>query len=414
MRPPSPILTIGQHSLFMEPSSIEEEYTVSDWTNDYVTTGTTTPIYVPRNGRSKIIEPGKGYFQVQVISAQAAFHGSFWTKVKSLIVTSQVTLNHPLLGSDPLRAIQRSIAVQKNRAEQLGMSPNLIKLVPATMDHISISIDFILDTEDRLAMLGGLINDDAFTAAISLAPGAAVVARTIGGLAQKVLQTFLHAEQRKPILQFSGDFNIADGLRDGLYVILGTRDEQYPLPNRLPKLEVRDGRLLVEGRPVTQLSYIVLSITGLDIRTRDLNGGAEWDAKLRRAETIASDMELNPFIKSEERNKAWEECLEQLRDARILISADPNYLRSESNQIIRAVYADCLRQIFGEENSRNALLPRTGGRGPIADSAGALQERQDERALLAIGPDEDLAQSLDEYAEHVAQARRVIAAAGIQ
>src|SRR6266700_5167388 len=68
----------------------------------------------------------------------------------------------PTLGQESLRAIQRSREVQRGRAEQLGLTSNLIGLVPAVMSRISISIEFILDKENRLAVLGGLINDDSF------------------------------------------------------------------------------------------------------------------------------------------------------------------------------------------------------------------------------------------------------------
>jgi hypothetical protein len=121
-------------------------------------TGTTAPIFIPHGPEPKTIRPGEDYFLVQIHSAQAAFTGPIWERIRQLIITSQVSLNHPNLGNEPLRAIQRSREVNRNRAEQLGLSPNLIKLVPASMTHVSISIEFILDKENRLHALGGLIN----------------------------------------------------------------------------------------------------------------------------------------------------------------------------------------------------------------------------------------------------------------
>jgi len=51
-----------------------------------------------------------------------------------------------------------------------------------------------------------------------------------------VIQTFVPAQDQVPILQFAGDFDLgADtqtGLRDGYYVILGTRDSRNPIPAR--------------------------------------------------------------------------------------------------------------------------------------------------------------------------------------
>ena len=150
------------------------------------------------------------------------------------------------------------------------------------MSNVLISIDFVLDKENHLASLAGLINDDAFLSAISLAPGAAAVARTVGTLSQKLLQTFLKPEEREPILALSGDLNVSDGLPDGYYVIFGTRDEKNPLPNPMPKLEVRNDTLLADDKPITQLSYVLMEVRGLSARTRDLNDGAVLNQRLAR------------------------------------------------------------------------------------------------------------------------------------
>ncbi|MDM8517159.1 hypothetical protein QUF76_13240 [Desulfobacterales bacterium HSG16] len=266
------------------------------------TTGTTTPLFIPKETDPQVIQADESYFLVKIIDAQAAFSGRLWEKIKRLVITSQVSLNHPQLGTEPLRAIQRSREVQKNRAEKLGLSSNLISLVPATMDHISISIEFVLDKENRLGKLGGLINDDAFISAISLAPGASTAARTIGNISQKIIQTFLAPDERQPILQFNCDFNIATGeLKEGYYVILGTRDEQSPLPRPVPDLKIKDGELFANETPVTQWSYIVLSVRHLEARTRALNDGASWESKFREAESIALQISEDPFADDKER-----------------------------------------------------------------------------------------------------------------
>jgi len=378
------------------------------WSNKelpYRSTGTTPPLYIPRDLQPKQIRPGEDYFFVQVKAAQAAFTGPIWERVKSLIVTSQVAVNHPVLGTDPLRAIQRSIVVQRNHAEQLGMSPNLIKLIPAVMSNISISIEFILDKENQLSKLGSLINDDSFFAAISLAPGAAMIARTIGGLSQKILQTFFKSEERQPILQFSGDFNISGGLADGYYAILGTRDESHPIPNPLPELKLSDTGLLADGQRITQLSYIVLDMRSVSARTRDLSDGAAWDVKLNQAEAVAMGVFGNPLVGEEERKQAWQACLALLKEAQILLLADPNYLNCESQNIIKAAYANCYTQIFGVESRRNALAAPAGGQITQVDLNAA-------RALLSIPLDEDLGDTLDSYAEQVIEARNIFRAAG--
>jgi hypothetical protein len=361
-------------------------------------------MYIPHDAAPpKLIRPGDGYFFIQIKGAQAAFYGSIWERVKRLIITSQVNLTHPVLGPDPLRAIQRSREVQRERAEQLGLSPNLIHLIPASMPHVSISIDFILDRENRLVQLTGLINDDTFQTAIALTPGAAVAARTIAGLSQKIMQTFLQLEERRPILQFTGDFNIAgEGLKAGYYVILGTHDERYPIPSPLPELQVEDGALLADGRPVTQLCYVVLDVLCTSARTRDLNDGAPWDAKLRQAEAAAARVAGNPLASDDEKKQSWQECLSLLKEAQVLLLADANYLRSEAMAICKAAYAACYDDIYGVKESRQVLGP--GAQKP----ATAQPDPRSDRAFLGISSDEDLTATLRNYAESVAESRRIL------
>jgi hypothetical protein len=371
----------------------------------YVRTGTTNPIHIPRGPESKIIHPGKSYFYVQVKNAQAAFTGPFWEDVHRLIVTSQVNLNHPTLGNEPIAAIQRAISVKKDRAEQLGMSPNLIKLVPAAMSHVSISIDFVLDKHNHLASLVGLINDDAFAAAISLAPGAAAVAKTVGALSQKLLQSFLKPEERDPILEFSGDFNVADGLPDGFYVIFGTRDDRNPLPSPMPNLEIRNDGLLANGQPVTQLSYVVLEVRGLPARTRELSDGAAWESKLRQAESVAMGVKNNPMVDDKERAQSWQECMKLLKDTQLLLSADNNYLYDEATNIIKAAYATCYKDVFDTESIRSS--------DPVLRGEAQPPDLLKSRAVLNIAPDENIEESLGKYAEDVIETRRALRSAGL-
>jgi hypothetical protein len=316
-------------------------------------TGTTIPIPIRTNSDCQPIRPGKDYLVVQIYAAQAVFTGPFWIGANHLVVSTQVNLNHPNLGNEGLRAIQRSREIKRNRAEQLGLSPNLISLVPATMNHVSITIDFIVDTTNRLVQLSGMINSDCFLSAISVTPGAALVAKTIGGISQKILQTFVPAETRQPILQFTGDFNIgSDSFAAGYYAILGTRDENSPLPDPLPSLEIKDGDLFADGEKVTRFSYVVLKVTRTEARTRDLNDGAVWDIKLRDAETKAMAASLDPQLVEGDRTAIWNECKKLLQDARTLMLVDPNYLRIEVDAILEKAFTKCADLLYGGKQSR--------------------------------------------------------------
>jgi len=373
----------------------------------YPMTGTTTPIYIPRSSTSKIIRPGESYFRVKIYGAQAAFRGSLWERVQQLIIISQVGLNHPQLGTEPMCTLQRSRKVERERAEQLGLSPNLINLVPATMTHISISIEFVLDKQNRLSTLSGLINEDAFVAAISLAPGMATVARVISGLSQKILNTFLDPEERQAVLQFTGDFDLATGgFQEGYYVILGTRNEHNPLPDPKTKLAIRNGGLLADGKPVTQLSYIIMEVQYLEARTRSLSDGALWDTKLRQAETAAQRIASDPFTDTAMREQSWKECVNLIKEAQLLLIADPNYLHREAMDIIKSTFTHCYKQIFTDLAER---LP-TKGREAFSIVKPAVQA---DLSFLDISPDEDLEATLDRYAEQVAEARRLIRKEGI-
>jgi hypothetical protein len=371
-----------------------------------ITVGTTDPIFIEKPGAAGSVRPGQDYFFVQVRGAQVAFGGSIWERVKRLIIVSQVNLNHPVLGAEGVRAIQRSRQVNWGRAEQLGLATNLIDLVPAVMTHVSISFEFVIDKENRLALLTNLINDDSFMAAVSLAPGVATAAKTVSGLAQKLVQTFIPAEERQPILQFSGDFNIAaQVLRPGYYAIIGTRDERHPLPIPLPALNVQDGILLADGAPITDLSYVVLEVQSTPARTRDLNNGAPWDEKLREAEAEAQDLAGDLQASDEELKQGWERCRNLIRDARSLLRADLNYLRREADAIANDTY-----KTVSELLSAEAVTHRSR---PTALSV--RQWRPDsnaDREFLGIDPGEDLDESLNEYADQVLASRRVLEAAG--
>jgi len=373
----------------------------------YMTLGTTEPICLPSDANSRVAVPGESYFCLTVHSAQAAFTGPFWERALQLVVTSQVDLSQTLLGPGPCRAIQRSRRVVRNRAIKLGLRSNLINWAPAVMDHVSVSIDFHVDTENRLALLVNLINDDAFVAAVSLAPGAAAVARTISGLSQKILHTLMGEKNREPILQFSGDFNILGGdLREGYYAILGTYDTDHPIPRPLPLLSIQDGDLLANGSPVTDWSYVVLEVRLIDARTRALSDGALWELKLRQAEASARQLENNPLATDSERHRIWDEELKLLQEAQILLLAEPSYLSREADDIIREAYHNCYTSVFGTMLEQVRLRPMQGLGWPRVDAAS-------DRALLGIAPEEDLNVRAAQYAARVVESRRIMAEANL-
>jgi hypothetical protein len=364
----------------------------------FVSTGTTPPIFVPHGTDAQPVRPALDYFLIRVHAAQACYLGSVWERARRLVVTSRVNLNHPALGGEDVWAIQRTRPIRRGHAEQIGITTNLVSLVPATMTHVSVSVDFIVDVEDRLAALTSLINDDSLTQALSLAPGAALAAAAIGRLAQKIIRTLVPVEGQQPVLQFASDFNLdGEGLRDGFYVVLGSQDDRVPLPQQPPKLTITD-RLLADGEPVTSLSYVVLDVRRSPARLRERSGGALWDAKLREAEGLALLVGEDPAATDEQRREAWLRCRGLLQEAQVLLYADSNYLASEAKEIYIAAFRSCVDEL--------QAVTRT-----AANAEGWPSELQ-ARGELGIPADEDLDAVLDSYAEKVEASRRVLAAAG--
>jgi len=360
-------------------------------------TGTRPTVFIPfaTSANPESIRPGEDYFVIQIHGAQAAFHGSIWKQVKALIVASQVNLNHPSFPEGGVRALQRSREVKRDRAEQLGLETNLVNLVPAVMPHVSVSIDFVLDTENRLSALAGLINSDAFLSAVSLAPVAATVAKTVSGLTEKVINTFIPAQERQPILQFTGDLNISgDQVREGYYAIVGTRDEDIGLPEPKAKFEVVDGTLRINGMLADHLSYVIFGVHRTPVRGRGLNGGAVWDQRLREAEDEAHNTLEDPLADRDRRQEVWKKCVGLIKEAQILLRSDPNYHRSEADKIVRATLADCQQLVTAP------AVKFKGMAGSTVSAGGVLQPPPDlkqDLALLDVQAKEDLEQVAAEY-----------------
>jgi hypothetical protein len=378
--------------------------------NPFPRTGTTSPIFVSRDPKLTplAVTAGEDYFLVQVYAAQVTFRGQVWDNIKRLVITSQVNLNHRNLDNKPMRALQRTRDVQKNQSQPLGLTPNLVSLVPAVMPNVLLSIDFILDRENRLAQLGSLINSDSFTSVLSLAPGASAIAKTVAQLTDKVIQTFIPAQDTKPLLEFSGDFNLATKqLQDGYYVIIGSKDDQNPLPEPTAKFEVSNGGLLVNGQPANQWSYVILDVKLTGTRPRELSDAAPWTSKLREAEDEAQRLVANPLATEEDRKSAWNRCLELIREAQTLLRADDNFLPKDASNIVAATLWNC-RKLLSDEQTR------TRGTSKAPTTSAWTPTLSNDLTALGFSSSMDLDAAMDKYADQLIQARRTLKAAGIK
>jgi hypothetical protein len=377
--------------------------TMSSDDTGYVSIGTSTPIFLPSALPSEPIRVGLDYFCIRIHAAQVAFVGTIWSKVRAVLISSQINLHHPSLGDRGLRSLQQARSVSQKVDEQLGLAVNLVDLTPAVMSQITLSIDFHLDKENRLAKLASLVNKDSFSAVLSLAPGSVAIAKIVSALAEDVIQTFLPAEEQEPILQFTGDFNLSTSdLLPGYYVILGSRDTDHPIPSPLPQLEIKDHRLHAGGRPLSGLSYVIIEVRKTTARSRDLGVGSAWDDRLREAEDVAQSMMDDPFIDIEARQNAWTRCRSLIKEAQTFLRAEPNFLRTEAEQIIKATYLRC-RELVSDP-----VLERSQKTGISKANIAWLPDENLDRSTLGIDLNENIEHNAVAYAGQVAQARNVM------
>jgi len=356
------------------------------------TIGTTSPIYVQRDlSDISYVKPGQNYFWIKIAGAQAAYRGNIWTKAKKLLVATKVAVNVPGLENKPIVAIQHYREIKKKNREKLGLSPSLVNIVPAVMSHISISIDFILDKENNLVKLMGLINDKSFLSAVSLAPAAVPVAKAVGGISEKLIQSFFSPEERQPILQFTGDFMLNEDLRDGYYVILGTRDKDCPLPDfsgtDKQSLTIKDNQLYIDNKEVQDLSYVILDVRAFPVRTRTQNDGAIWLGKLIEAESQAEGLSIDPFVDDKKRKNTWEQCSELIQEARLLLVNDPSYLPNEAKKIVLKSLTTCKEHIFGVDDSTKT----------ISRGAAPIERAQLEFDKFGFSKEDNILNLLNEY-----------------
>lgn len=383
-------------------------------------TGTTVPIFVSNKTDPAIVQPGATYFLIKIHAAQVVYKGNIWQKAKQVAITSQVNLNSPILGNHPITAIQQYRSIKSGQREQLGLAANLVSLVPATMERVTLSIDFLVDTSNRLFALSNLINDKTFISDISFVPGVAAVAQQVGSISQKIIQTFMDPQEQIPILKFYGDFNLSDGtFKEGYYIILGNRDPNFALPNDAKELRVTEaGQVLYsDNSPVESLSYIVLKVSVVSARTRALGSQSAWDKALTKAETRADDIAQNPFASDDDKKAAWNDCIKALAESRALLDDDASYLPVERKQIYQTSYTYCRQILQPDSGTKSSFSPTVkGGLESLNNSLEFYQETTypdwldtlDNRQLLDIPMESDLDQMAADYQTQVVDAQRIL------
>jgi hypothetical protein len=176
-------------------------------------------------------------------------------------------------------------------------------------------------------------------------------AKAIAGVSRYVLDAFLPADSKTPILEFTGDFNVAtDDLKAGYYVLLGTADAAYPLPSQKAVFSVNGSTLMVDGKPALDWSYVILEV--LCTQARGPSPASEWAKLLREAEEAAAAY-ASGLERGEEQQKAMlKRCNDLIVGAQALLRSDPTYLSSEAQQLVAASFRKCRDSILGGANQR--------------------------------------------------------------
>ncbi len=131
------------------------------------------------------------------------------------------------------------------------------------------------------------------------------------------------------------------------------------------------------------------------VRTRGLNNGAIWERRFREAEAVALRAAYEPD--QEKKEQIWKECINLIKEAQLLLLADPNYLRREGMDITLEVLAYCRDQIYGEQRKRSSSSVDTV----------SLDIRPD-LIFLGISSEEDIEARLNSYGAQVLATRSVI------
>jgi hypothetical protein len=241
----------------------------------------------------------------------------------------------------------------------LGVTNDLTKLLPAIVESIRFEFDFIVDTQSKLQPLADLVNNKTFVAALSFAPGAALVAAAIGGITQGLLEAFVPAAAQDFPLQCQGDFNIVgEELHDAYYALLGTTvDAPFPPTFDSTLLGFRGGTLMYNGNPIDEWSYIVLDVRAIRAKDREFGRAtnAPWSDLLDKAENQALNM---PAQDKATKDSTFKSCQSIVAQAAVLLQQDLMYLNKDRKGIIATELSDLHYQIYGVRgNVADALNP---------------------------------------------------------
>lgn len=308
-------------------------------------------------GHVKDSEPrlvlGQHYLSLQVQQIQLAALDTSWEGVELAKVTIQLDLNYPALTSDPV-IVAKEQSVSFGNIKRLAWQPVLVDLVPAVMSYVTVNV---------------------------------------------VIDDMVSGEM---IESFQGNFHVFAGVEAGMYVLLNRESLAPSLASDdlATRLRFCDGRLYWDDEPIEDVSYVILQLSSWKARTRVLGTGTAWDRKFSEAEGVVENVEIGLVRGKAAIDRAWDRCVDILREARLLLRDDPRYLPREKDSIYKTVAIACRDGLQTEPQTR--LLK--GYRGQLAVAPEIVVELN----RLGLDPYEDLEAALTDYAFEVAKTRRML------
>ncbi len=358
--------------------------------------GTLGPIRLSL-GDDAPLEVGTDYFLVQVVAAQALISQGlierWFYPARHVVVTSEVSLD---AGAERLKleGLQATRPISSGEGALMAIERNIIHLSPARAASFRLVFTYWMTTDDRIGQFGNLVRDDpAMRVAFGLAPAQIAVAQAVSGLVGKVLNVFLQREERQPLLQFEGDFNLAAGTvlpgRHAFISNAGTPEVSLALdPN---KLSFKDKRLHYQERTIDHLSYAVLSIERVPVRGPNASPESRWYGKLQQARqlgTRAESLRNTP----KELEKLRTEIRELIEGAQKLLHEDKRYHDWEAELIIKDAILLAQEQLTKGETT------------PLTEKLGAAEDAKREWIKqFNFEPSTEFIQSVEAYRQRCAR-----------
>ena len=343
---------------------------------------------------AKEITAGQCYYLVGLKAAQVVATGPWWKRLLSksskVIFASDVSIFGANVEVEGIKGLNHVEPITLGPPKQLGLDVNLISLVPALGDGVRVMIELVLDQQNRLHLLENVINGGAFTKAVSLAPAKLAAAKAISAVAMQVVNALLPMKDQETIFRFIKDFNfLTGGFHSGYWAFIGTRDEDYPLSGinsfKL-SIDAATGRLMMDGKPLLNYSYIVIETIHLAAKGKDRGQGAPWYGKLREARSLAQmlgDRRGNgEEISAKQQLDTMKQCRQTLQETRTLFDTDFTYVQQEKDAILTAEARAC----------ESIIWP---GRNPDLRHYGALREH------IPVKSGRELATTVQNYEKEV-------------